>query len=252
MNKLAECEFDFLNPDFKTDTDGKAMTFSVPSELQFFLVHKTIDFLNKANDFTDSFFNFENISVADTTLRGREHFSVNINTPVGSGTIYLEYDRYSRFKEGSIVFHKGIYRNKDRYPNFYHLFYLTIKINKDMQLDSYLLRRDIRYYLEIHYEFNKDNIKSKDAVIIVTDKKYIAKKINVDNTYEFDNFFNSIIDTVVLAPNTFIELTSQFSIKKINNNESLAIFYDELRDLYEKGLLVNLENNLEVVRMAAI
>ena len=41
---------------------------------------------------------------------------------------------------------------------------------------------------------------------------------------KLDNFFNKIIDTVILSPNTFLEITPQFTVKKLNNSENFEIF----------------------------
>jgi hypothetical protein len=266
MNKIEESgfKFDFLNPDFKTETEGEPVTFFVPPEFQFFLVHKTIDWLNAVNESTDMAFNFETIAVADTTLRGSDHFSVNIHTPAGAGTIYIDYDQENKFKEAELVFLHNVYKNKEKYPDHDCLFRLTIKINNKMEFNGYRLARNVETLdnlsLSIYYDFDRYSVKLRDMLFLIVDDMNKGfdtdllklKKENIENTYGFDIFFNTIIDTVLLSPNTFLELNPTFSIKKINNSESFSIFYDELRDLHDKGLLVNLENNLEVVRMAAI
>lgn len=199
--------------------EAVALNFSVPPELDFFLSHKVIDWLNKVNQSTNGAFNYKTVSLAETALRGDNYFSINIKTPVGAGTIYIEYDRYSQFKEASVVFRERVYGNKDRYPQCYSLFSLTIKINKDMQLESYRLTRDVdtpeTHFLHIHYDFNEDSVKTRDSLVLTCDDDtYIARKTNVDNTYEFDNFFNSIVDNVALLPNAFLDAMPQFKVRK--------------------------------------
>lgn len=48
----------------------------------------------------------------------------------------------------------------------------------------------------------------------------------------FDDFFNEIIETILLSPSNFLELTTQFTVNKINNKEDFEIFYDQLRDCF--------------------
>lgn len=264
MNEVGKLvfKFDFLNPDFKTDI-GYPIKFAVPAEFKFFLIHKLIDWLNQVNESSNANFNFKTLSVDDIALRGRNYFSINIYAPDGAGTIYIHYDEDNQFTQASVVFNNDVYRNQVKYPEHNHLFRLTITVDNKMEIGSYRLTRNIYsndcnndFDLYLHYDFDRNGVKLKDILILnvsVLDPELLkVTKENVDNFYAFDNFFNTIIDTIILSPNTFIELTSQFSIKKINNSESLAIFYDELRELYEKDLIVNLENNLEVIRMATI
>jgi len=252
-------KLDILNPVFYTDNvmEAVALNFSVPPELDFFLSHKVIDWLNKVNQSTNGAFNYNTVSLAETALRGDNYFSINIKTPAGTGTIYIEYDRYSQFKEASVVFREKIYGNKDRYLQCYYLFSLTIKINQYMQLENYSLTRNVgtleKHCLDINYYFNEYNEKTKDSLVITCDDNtYIARKKNVDNTYEFDNFFNNIVDKLAVSPNAFLEAMPQFKVRKINSDETLMVFYDELRNLYENGLLNDLDDIFEVVKMAAI
>lgn len=250
-------KLDFLNPDFSTIKGMEPLHFLVPPELNFFLSHKVIDWLNKVNQSTNGAFNYNTVSLAETALRGDNYFSINIKTPAGAGTIYIEYDRYSQFKEASVVFRERVYINQARYPQCYYFFSLTIKINKNMELESYRLTRNVEtpetHFLDIHYDFNEDGVKTRDSLVIVCDNTtYIARKKNVDNTYEFDNFFNAIVDKIAVSPNSFLEAIPQFKVRKINSDETLTVFYDELRKLYEKGLLNDLDDIFKVVKMAAI
>lgn len=257
-------KFDYMNPDFKTKNNNGSMYFLNTPEQKFFFAHKIIDCLNKINESNNSFFNFETVTVDDTALRGHECFTVNLKMPVGTGTIYFNYNANSQFVGADVVFQKNVYLNKTRFPDFFQMFRLSIQFNKDMQIEDYKLirglERDDEYYLDISYIFDKDNIKLKDVLTIAVynmkgsfnEDILKVKKSHVVNTDDFDNFFNKIIDTVILSPNTFLEITPQFTVKKLNNSENFEIFYDELRAIYEKGLFVNIDNDLEVVRMAAI
>lgn len=256
VEKKELIKLDILNPDFFTVKGVEPLYFSVPPELSFFLTHKVIDWLNKVNQTTNRAFNYNTVSVANTSLRGDNYFSLNIKTPAGAGTIYIEYDKYSQFKEASVVFRERVYGNKARYPDCYYLFSLTFKINKDMQLDSYRITRDVEsktHFLQVHYDFNKDGVKTKDSLVMTCgNNTYMARKTNVDNTYEFDNYFNSIIEKIAVSPNAFLDAMSQFTVRKITNDTTFTTFYQELRDLYNNGLLNDLDDIFEVVKMAAI
>jgi len=266
MNELEMKEnftFDFFNPDFISG-GKKALSFLVPNEFKFFLSHKIISWLNVVNESIDCEFIFERVMPDDFTLQGQSHFSLNINTHNGDGTIYLYYDKNNQFTHACLLFLQNVYKNENKFPKNNNLFEIEININNNMEVDNYILTRKVSSSnilgLQISYKFDCLGKKLKDFLLLDTYEKnqkydpYLLSftKENLNELDFFDDFFNEIIETILLSPNDFLELTTQFTINKINSKEEFEIFYDELRDYYKTKNLSYLENALEVVEMITI
>lgn len=266
MNDLKTKEnftFDFFNPDFISG-GRKALSFFVTNEFKFFLSHKIISWLNVVNESIDCEFNFESVTADDCTLQGQSHFELNVYTHNGDGIIYLYYDKHNQFTHASLIFSQNMYRNENKFPKNHNLFSIEIKINNDMEVDSYILLRDIDSSnilgLNLSYKFDHSGKKLRDFLLLDTyeyQQRYDPNllsftKENLNDLDFFDDFFNEIIETILLSPSNFLELTTQFTVNKINNKEYFEIFYDQLRDCYKNKNLSDLEKALEVVKMITI
>ena len=58
---------------------------------------------------------------------------------------------------------------------------------------------------------------------------------------------------IVQALETFIDMYPQFSVNVVNNNETLDLFYMEMKKLYEDGAFNDgLDENLTIIQMMTI
>ena len=70
---------------------------------------------------------------------------------------------------------------------------------------------------------------------------------------KFDEFFNKNINVILQSLETFIDMYPQFSVNVVNNNETLDLFYMEMKKLYEDGAFNDgLDENLTIIKMMTI
>lgn len=264
MTINASVTFDYLKPDFSILKDKRRTDAVMLPEHSFYFKHRIIHWFNKVNEKIDPTINFENIKIDQYVIGKNKQANAKYKLKDIDGHIIFlyDYDDNNNFLEVDLEFEikAGIFDHLN-FPNSSHFFDLQFALDEKNEIDCYFINRSIDVYKNdalgylIRYVFYNDSQK-KDHLALFDCVNQESLILNIDNGFEFsefDDFFNVHINDILKSPEAFVTIYPYFSVTQINSNETLEIFYKELKEAYNNGVFdTGLPENLHVVKMAGI
>lgn len=256
--------FDYLKPDFSILKDKRRTDADMLPEHIFYFKHRIIHWLNEVNEKNDPTINFENIKIDQYVIGKNKQVNAKYKLKDIDGHIIFlyDYDDNNNFIEVDLELKikSGVFDHL-KFPNSSHFFDLQFVLDEKNEIDCYFINRRIDVYKNdtlgylIRYVFYKDTQK-KDHLALFDCVNQESLILDIDNGFElseFDDFFNVHINVILKSPEAFVTIYPYFSVKQVNSNETLEVFYKELKEAYNKGIFDNgLSENLHVVKMAGI
>jgi hypothetical protein len=256
--------FDYLKPDFSILKDKRRTDADMLPEHIFYFKHRIIHWLNQVNEKNDPTINFENIKIDQYVIGKNKQVNAKYKLKDSDGHIIFlyDYDDNNNFIEVDLELEikQGVFDHLN-FPNSSHFFDLQFALDEENELDGYFINRPIDVYKNdalgylIRYVFYKDAQK-KDHLALFDCVNQESLILDIDNGFElseFDDFFNVHINDILKSSEAFVTMYPYFSVKQVNSNETLEVFYKELKEAYNKGIFdTGLSENLHVVKMAGI
>lgn len=254
--------FDYLKPDFSILKGRRLALFAMQPEYIFYLKHRVIHWINQLNESFDTEINFDSIKIDRYLVADNRRTTVVFGFKNISGHLEFYYDSDEVLKNISLYTELGIYSNNIKFPNTCQFFTVEANINTHNEILDYEVERSMDMTetsyddFMVRYSFTPDGNKTKDLLVL-----YNYKSNNEDMVLEadfelmgqFDEFFNKNISVILQSLETFIAMYPQFSISVINNDETLALFYAEMKKMYKDGAFnEGLDENLTIIKMLTI
>lgn len=229
-----------------------------------FIKEKLIDWLNHIANKSTASYNMENVDLDTKNFTNAVYspsMNFNLTDKNARGTIYFHYSKNGELIDVLLLMSSNTYENFLDYPKSANLFSVEITIDNDFRIKSYLLKREIKennkmngFYLK--YYLDKDNQKINEEIAFTQEDTTATYDDSEQlSSIDFDDFFNSNINTIRKSQDVFFELYPIFTINKVENNNDASIFYKELKKYYKEGMFNksnNFEENLEILKMVAI
>ena len=254
--------FDYLNPDFSILKGRRFVMVAMQPEYTFYFRHRVIHWLNQINESFDPETNFDIIKIERYMVTDSGKAVVVFGFKDNAGSLDFYYDKDSVFKNIQLHTKAGMYENKKKFPATSNFFTVEADINTQGELLDYDVERaidmsDTSYDdFMIRYSFTAEGRKMKDLLVLYDYKSNNEDMVfedNVQGMEKFDEFFNKNINVILQSLETFIDMYPQFSVNVVNNNETLDLFYMEMKKLYEDGAFNDgLDENLTIIQMMTI
>ena len=233
-------------------------------EHSFYFRHRIIHWLNEVNEKIDLTINFENIKIDQYVIGKNKQVNAKYKIKNIDGHIIFlyDYDDDNNFIEVDleVEIKQGVFDHLN-FKNSSHFFDLQFALDDKNELDGYFINRSIDLYKNdelgylIRYVFYKDS-QNKDHLALFDCVNQESLILDIDNGFEFsefDDFFNININDILKSPEAFVTIYPYFSVTQVNSNETLEVFYKELKEAYNNGVFnTGLPENLHVVKMAGI
>lgn len=256
--------FDYLKPDF-TSTKDKCLTITdMMPEHSFYFKHRIIHWINQVNEKNDPTINFEDITLNQYVLgKNKKAIAKYKLKDIDGHIVFLyDYDDDNNFIEVDleVEIKQGVFDHLN-FKNSSHFFDLQFALDEKNEIACYFINRSIDVYKNnelgylIRYVFYKDS-QNKDHLALFDCVNQESLILDIDNGFElseFDDFFNININDILKSPEAFVAIYPYFSVTQVNSNETLEVFYKELKEAYNNGVFdAGLPENLHVVKMAGI
>lgn len=264
MTSNESVTFNYLKPDFSILKDKRRTNAVMLPEHSFYFKHRIIHWFNEVNEKIDPTINFENIKIDQYVIGKNKQVNAKYKIKNIDGHIIFlyDYDDDNNFIEVDleVEIKQGVF-NHLNFKNSSHFFDLQFALDDKNELDSYFINRSIDLYKNdelgylIRYVFYKDS-ENKDHLGLFDCVNQESLILDIDNGFElseFDDFFNININDILKSPEAFVAIYPYFSVIQVNSNETLEVFYKELKEAYNNGVFdTGLPENLHVVKMAGI
>jgi hypothetical protein len=254
--------FDYLNPDFSILKDRRIVMVKLQPEYQFYFKHRIVHWFNQINQSFDSETNFDAVRIERYMVGDNGTAIVVYGFQNLAGNLRFNYDKLGNFKNISFSTEVGIYNNRVKFPATSQFFTVDADINAHNDMLDYDVERSIDMTdtsyddFMVRYSFTADGQKTKDLLVLYdykSNNEDMVFKADVESIDNFDEFFNKNINVILQSLETFIDLYPQFSIRNVDSNETLELFYTEMKKLYKTGVFDSgLDENLTIIKMMAI
>lgn len=257
--------FDYLNPDFSILKGRRLVFIAMQPEYTFYFRHRVIHWLNQINESFDPETNFDAVKIDRYMVADNGTTTIVYGIKNLAGNIKFHYDKEHVFKSVSFYTAVGVYNNILKFPETSSFFTVEADINTHNELLDYVVERsldmsDTSYDdFMVKYSFTADGQKTKDLLVLYDynsindDMVFMAFNTDVNSVKNFDDFFNKNISIILQSLETFIDMYPQFSIEIVNNNETLDLFYSEMKRMYQDGEFnKGLDENLTIIKMITI
>lgn len=254
--------FDYLKADFSILNGRKLCMVAMQPEYTFYFRHRIVHWLNQINESFDPETNYDSIKIDRYMVTDSGRAIAVYGFKNIAGNLNFHYDRNRTFKSISFDTCVGIYNNEKKFPTTSRSFTIEADINLQYELLDYDVERSIDLSetsyddFIVRYSFTADGKKTEDLLMLYdytvnNEDMVIADK--TDDFEGFDEFFNKNIDSILQSVETFLEIYPQFSIRAIDTDETLKIFYAEMKKMYQEGVFDNgLDKNLAIIKMVTI
>ena len=254
--------FDYLKPDFSILKGRRIVMVNLQPEYQFYFKHRIVHWLNQMNQSFDPETSFDAVKIERYMVGDKGTALIVYGFKNLAGTLHFNYDKVGNFKNISFSTEVGIYNNQLKFPSTSQFFTVTADMNTHNEMLDYVVERsldmsDTSYDdFMVKYSFTADGQKTKDLLILYDYKSKDENMIindEVESVEKFDDFFNININDILKSPEAFVAIYPYFSVTQVNSNETLEVFYKELKEAYNNGVFdAGLPENLHVVKMAGI
>ena len=254
--------FDYLNPDFSILKGRRLVFVAMQPEYIFYFRHRVIHWLNQINESFDPETNFDAVKIDRYMVADNGTTTVVYGVKNLAGNIEFHYDRERVLKNISFYTAVGVYNNLLKFPETSQFFTVEADINTHNEMLDYDVERsldmsDTSYDdFMVRYSFTADGHKTKDLLVLydyTSNNESMIFETDVESMGQFDEFFNKNISVILQSLETFIDMYPQFSIGLVNNNETLDLFYDEMKKMYKEGSFdKGLDENLTIIKMLTI
>jgi hypothetical protein len=254
--------FDYLKPDFSILKGRRIVMVNLQPEYQFYFKHRIVHWLNQMNQSFDPETNFDAVKIERYMVGDKGTALIVYGFKNLAGTLHFNYDKLGTFKNISFSTEVGIYNNQLKFPSTSQFFTVTADMNTHNEMLDYVVERsldmsDTSYDdFMVKYSFTADGQKTKDLLILYDYKSKDENMVinaEVESVENFDDFFNKNINVILQSLETFIDMYPQFSMGLVNNNETLDLFYSEMKKMYKDGVFnKGFDENLTIIKMMTI